>query len=309
MEKNAMGAQFNQFELENFSKITAQAYLDGGVDLNDTITKLAQENDFTPHHIERVVQGANILVNGALVGQAREQHQDPRVTFPLANTGAVSERLNEPTARKHADYRARAISELYTMPAPAAVNRQQLLDGVLGKMAAAPYASRSVDHMALAASFMRKEAQVDVDAASLSLACQTLADLEHRALTDHNLSKLAMEQAERELRDELHDQMLAGLSPATARDVIKHAHLSPLSAQYVDTLVTKVAARLRLREGESAFTTTALVNREHPLIIKSASVDELVAMAARSHRGLEKIADANHRAHAQYAKTLHEARG
>jgi hypothetical protein len=303
MEKETMGAQFSQFELENFSKIAAQAYLDGGVDLNDTITKLAQENDFTPHHIERVVQNTNILVNGTLVGQAREQNQDPRITFPLANASVVGDRINEPVTRKHAEYRERAVRELYTLP-PSAIDKQALLDGVLGKMVASPYASQSVDHMALAESFLRKEAAVAADAASLGLACQTLADLEHRALTDHNVRKLAMEEAEHELRDEINDQLLVGMSPATMRAVIKHANLSSATAQYVDTLVTKVAARLHQREGDNAFATTALVNHEHPLITKAASVDQLVAASARTRRGLDKIADAHRRAHIQYVHAV-----
>jgi hypothetical protein len=305
-----MHAQFNRFELENFARSAADAFLQGGADLNDSITKLAQENEFTSHHVDRVVQNANIFVNGALVSKAREHGDDPRVTFPMAKSAEIQNRLNGgqekiASARKEAE-----VIDLFTVSKQAS-DHQAILDGTVGKMAPDPYGSmaQSVDHVKLAAEFVNGHPDASkVDAASLSLVCQTLENLEHRALTDHSLAKEAMDLSEQTLCEEIYTQLMEGNSPATVRDVIKQAELDPGVAEVVDKLVTKVAASIAAREGTSAVTNGSIINREHPLIKKASRVKGAVERAVRMRSGLDKLSAAHSHAQSEYAKAVREGR-
>lgn len=305
-----MHPHLNRFELENFAKTAAQAYLDGGVGLNETITKMAREHSFTEHHVERVAQNANILVNGALVTRARSDGDDPRVTFEMAKSADINGGLQ--TDDDGDMQKAAEVIDLFKVKPQKAPN---VIDRVLGKTAADPYAQhpKSVDHMQMAEAFVREPQMAEkvagaVDSQSLSLVCQTLEDLENNALSDHNVTKLAMSETETGLRDEIHDQLLSGMAPATVREVIKHAELNKKVADYVDKLVTKVAAKLQLREGQSAFVNGSLTNAQHPLIVKSAAVMDKVDEAVRTHRGMEKLSSAHQSARVQYRQAVREKR-
>jgi hypothetical protein len=306
-----MHAQFNRFELENFARSAADAFLQGGADLNDSITKLAQENEFTTHHVDRVVQNANIFVNGALVSKAREGGEDPRVTFPLAKSAEINGRVHSGGSEKIASARKEAeVIDLFTVRKQAS-DHGALLDGTVGKMAPDPYASmaKSVDHVKLASAFVNGDADASkTDAASLSLACQTLENLEHRALTDHSLAKEAMDMSEGVLCQEIHLQLMDGNSPATVRDVIKQAELEPFVAEAMDKLVTKVAASIAAREGKSAVTDGSLINRDHPLIKKASKVKTTVERAVRMRAGLDKLSAAHSNAQREYSKAVREGR-
>jgi hypothetical protein len=307
-----MPTQLNRFELENFGKMAANAYLDEGQDLNETITKLAQEHDLNGHQINRVVENSNILVNGALVTKARENHEDPRVTFPLANSAQIMEALSD---HKQASlHKEAAVKKLFTV-APADIDRQRVVDGVFGKLASDPYAHEfaSRDHVVMAADFVKNAAKASADAetttaATLSYVCATLASMENRALTDHSLAKVAMDEAESELRQEINDQILSGLSPATVRDVVKAAGLDKATSKYLDVLVTKVASGLRAREGQSAFVDRSLVNKQHPLIVKAAEVSQRVQAAVQSRQGLRKLSASHQAARLHYGRAVREGR-
>ena len=307
-----MHAQFNRFELENFSKMAADSYLNEGTSLNEAVIKIARDNDLNRHQVERVSQGANILVNGSLVTKAREDGDDPRVTFPLADSSTIMDGLQEHVHKAAAMRKTAEVRELFTIPRPRETNA---IDATLGKLANDPYATgaRSLDHVAVTRAYVDEPEKMDkiaghVTAATLGLACQSLETMEHRALTDHSLAKEAMSSAEIGLRGEIHDQILSGMSPATVRDVIKNAGLDEQTAIYVDGLVTKVAARLRQREGQSAFADGSLVNKTHPLITKSATVMKSVSLAVDRRRGLDKLAEARKRARIHYAHAVREGR-
>jgi hypothetical protein len=305
-----MHAQYNRFELETFAKSAADAYLQGGADLNDSITKMAQENEFSHHHVDRVVQNANIMVNGSLVNSARSSGQDPRVTFPLAKSAEVMNRMGSDT-HKLADMRKEAeVINLFQV-SPVTMDKEALLDGTVGAKAPDPYAAhaKSVDHMKLASDFVHGTAEAkEINAASLALASRTLENLEHRALTEHSLAKEAMDLSEQELCQEINDQILYGSSPATVRDVIKNADLNKVASEFVDKLVTKVASGLQVREGTTAFVSGSLVNPEHALIQKSAAIMGHVQDAVRTKRGLDKLASAHKTAHQEYARAVREGR-
>jgi len=293
-----MQAPFNRFELENFAKMAAHAYLDNNVPLNDTITKLAIEHSLNCHQIDRVSENSNILVNGTLVKKAKEQGTDPRVTFPLASRDEITLMLNEDGVKEANLKKEAEVLELFTVP-KAKVNVTKIAEAVCGTIVDDPYKNlpKSVDHVKLAEDFLGgKSIQENIDIASLNLVCQTLEDLENRATIDHASTKMAMDQAECELRDEINDQLLYGLTPATIRDVVKHAQIDSITSNYVDGLITKVAANLQMREGKSSFESSSHVNDNHPLLVKSAAVMSTVNKAVTAGRGLQKIASAHKKA-------------
>lgn len=309
-----MSAHFNRFELENYAQSAAGLFVNEGVDLNDTITKQAEENGFTPHHVDRVVQNANIFVNAALVKEARDKGQDPRVSFPLAKSDEIQRRLNGPAAHEERLQKEAQVIDLFTVRKQA-VDRSTLLDNTVGKTAPDPYAklARSVDHVKLASSFVNApddavEDAKTVDASSLSYACQALENLQHRALTDSNLAKNAMDIAATDLQSEIQNQILCGAAPATVRDVVKQAGLDENTAVFVDKLITKVAAGIQAREGKSAFVHGSLVNKQHPLIIKSAAVRKAVDVAIGKRKGLDKLSSAHKSAREQYVRAVREGR-
>ena len=46
-------------QIEYFGKEAAKTYLEEGVELNHTITKLAEEHALNKHEIDRIVEAAN----------------------------------------------------------------------------------------------------------------------------------------------------------------------------------------------------------------------------------------------------------
>lgn len=307
-----MHAHFNRFELEDFARRAAQAYLQGGEDLNDSITKIARENEFTSHHVDRVVQTANTMVNGALVKQAKDENADPRISFELAKSEEVVRRLASGQDKLAELRREAEVIDLFTVK-KASVDTSAVVDGVLGKTAADPYANhaQSLDHMDLTKLFVKNAADdtaKNADAQTIGRVCQNLESLEKQAKIDHSAAKNAMLDAEDDLRSEIHDQILVGMAPATVRDVIKHAELDEDVAKAIDQLITKVAADLQVREGKSAFCDRSLVNKHHPLIDKAASVKGKINEAVRVGKGLSKIAAARAAARSHYTRAVREGR-
>ena len=312
-----MDAQFNRFELEAFARSAADAYHDGGVELNDTITKQAQENGFTRHHVQRVAENANILVNGELVKSARANGDDPRVAFPLADAAQVWNRVSGGEEREKVA-EARGLAEVFDLFSvkSTSVDGSRVIDGVLGPMAPDPYADHAVsrDHVELAGQFVKSaeladERAKDTDAATLSLVSQTLDGLAGRARTDSEVAKVAMEQAQNDLVAEITSQIMSeGLSPATIRDVIKSASLDGEVAAVCDQMVTKAAALCDVREGRSEFGDGAVVNTNHPLIVKAAGLMNDVESAVHAGMGAETFSDAARRARDAYARAVREGR-
>lgn len=287
---------FSRFEIEGFAKTAAEAYLRGGQPLNDFIAKLAQEQRFTEHHIDRVAQAANTLVNASLVKKARDEGSDPRVRFDLADGAEIKRSMRGP---RQADVaKTAAVKTAFTMPRRP-VDRGEILDTVFGARVTDPFANgpRSVDHGELAEAYV-KQAEVAaavaprVTSASIGAALQTLETLYTQARQQTTTDKLAMEAAESELRDQIHDTILEGTSPATLRATIKRAGLDARVAKYVDALVTKTAAAIGAREGKSAFRDDCVTNVSHPLFSKAASVLKVIDKAAASFEGQKKLAKA-----------------
>lgn len=72
--------------LELLAKTAAKRYLEEGAALNETIRKIATENDLNAHQIERVCEMANIATHQGLW---RKTAQKESVAFPLADSKTV----------------------------------------------------------------------------------------------------------------------------------------------------------------------------------------------------------------------------
>jgi hypothetical protein len=72
--------------LELLANTAAKRYLEEGTDLNDSIRKVASENDLNSHQIERVCEMANIATHQGLW---RKTAQKSNIEFPLAKAAMV----------------------------------------------------------------------------------------------------------------------------------------------------------------------------------------------------------------------------
>jgi hypothetical protein len=74
--------------LEILSKIAAKRYLEEQVPLNDTITKLARENELNSNQIERVCEMANIATHRGLWTKTAQKE---KISYPLADAKIVKQ--------------------------------------------------------------------------------------------------------------------------------------------------------------------------------------------------------------------------
>src|SRR5690606_18387695 len=72
--------------LEMLAKTAAKRYLEEGANLNDTITKIAKENDLNANQIERVCEMANIETHKGLWAKTAQKE---KISFPLADSKVV----------------------------------------------------------------------------------------------------------------------------------------------------------------------------------------------------------------------------
>ncbi len=72
--------------LELLAKVAAKHYLESGAKLNDSITKIAKENDLNANQIERVCEMANIATHQGLWTKTA---QKDKISFPLAEPKIV----------------------------------------------------------------------------------------------------------------------------------------------------------------------------------------------------------------------------
>ena len=75
--------------LEYFGKEAAKEYLQNSVPLNDTITKIAEENALTKEQINRVTEAANTTTYLALFKTAEDKY----IEFPVADSEKIAEYL------------------------------------------------------------------------------------------------------------------------------------------------------------------------------------------------------------------------
>ena len=304
--------EFSKYELEDFSKMAAKAYLSDGQDLNETITKLSRENDLNPNHIDRVVQNANILVNGSLVKQALDSGGDPRIKFDRADSRIVARISSGDTVKEASAIKREKLASMFSIEPQ---KQKSVVEDVIGSWAPDPYAkhAKSVDHVELAELYVREPEKVAavsgmLTSSTIGLACQTLEGLEAESRRQHNLDKMAMDDAEISIRNEIHDQVLNGSSPATIRDVVKTADIDDRMKKTLNGMIDKVASNLHSREGASTFVDGSNVNPGHPLIKKAFAVGDLFSRAHKSKIGFDKFASARNIAESDFKKSMKEGR-
>lgn len=291
-----MDKTFNKYELENFAKIASRVYLENGTDLNETITKLAKENGLNRHHIDRVAQTANTLVNGEIVKQARSENRDPRLRFDLADGEKIAAAVNARV--KTAEY-AGVEDDLY------AVARERddvagVVSALFGAPARDPFAdhARSVSPADLTAAYVREPETVvkiasRLDSQSLALSHRDLELMTARARNQLATDKVAAEAVYMDMADEIETQILNGESPATIRDVVKRANLDQSMTEFVDTLITRTAAAIGgVREGVSKLAASDVVNTSHPLFAKTAALASVGERVSASAAGVKRLSSA-----------------
>jgi hypothetical protein len=77
--------------LEHFSKLAAKRYIEERAPLNETIMKIAKENELNRHQIERVCEMANIATHQGLWTKTA---QKDKISFPLADAKIVTAGCN-----------------------------------------------------------------------------------------------------------------------------------------------------------------------------------------------------------------------
>jgi hypothetical protein len=84
--------------LETWSKIASKRFIDEGAPLNETITKIAQENDLNPHFVERLCEMSNLCTHNTLLPSEPEKRAS--FTFTLADAKEVTAALAGPCPGK-----------------------------------------------------------------------------------------------------------------------------------------------------------------------------------------------------------------
>jgi hypothetical protein len=81
-------ASFSPERLETFAKIASKRFIEENVPLNDSVAKIAQENDLNSHSVERVCEMANLQTHAALLPTEPEKRAS--FAFPLADAKKVA---------------------------------------------------------------------------------------------------------------------------------------------------------------------------------------------------------------------------
>lgn len=88
-------------QIEYFGKEAAKTYLEEGVELNSTITKLAEEHALNKHEIDRIVEAANTNTYLSIFNNIEDKY----VEFPVADAEKVAESLSpESETNNYLDY-------------------------------------------------------------------------------------------------------------------------------------------------------------------------------------------------------------
>jgi hypothetical protein len=266
-------ANFNKYELESFAKRAADAYLRESKPLNDSITKMASDMGLNQDQVQRIVENSNILVNGTLVKRARLEKSDPRITFERASGSVVKEAMDASGDRAMAK-QAQAGREFASMfkVAEAKVDNEALLDKVIGPMTPSHYGTQSVevDPNDLAIDYvggqgLAKSAEA-ISTHSIKLACDRLEAVMIKAREKRAHVLFAAEKTGADLKDEIRNHLASGVTPATLRDVVKHAGIDGYMQQIADIMISDVAKIAELREGDSTIGEYTLVNTDHPIL-------------------------------------------
>jgi len=291
-------SSFNRFELDGFAKRAAGAFCQGSMPLNNTIASIAEDQGLNPDQVQRVVESANALVNGWAVKQARDGGSDPRVTFERADSEAILEaiRASGMPAKIAADRQRAQVEDMFTVK-EGAVDGMSVMDAVLPAVDN-PYGSRPMDvnPEALAIDYcgaqeLRKHAD-GISIHSLERACEVLDEVrKHARIENANIHESA-DNLHARLRENIHEQLMNGVSPASVRDAVKKAGLDPKLRIAVDEVITKQAMASEIPEGVSEITDQTIIETGHPLFKSLRDAGGLSKNASKAFGAESKIASA-----------------
>jgi hypothetical protein len=297
-------ANFNRYELESFAKRAAEAYLIGDKPLNDSICKIASDYSLNQDQIQRIVENSNTLVNGKLVKKARLEKSDPRVAFGRAETKEILANLksNSSSAKSDELRKNAEFSEMFKVAEPT-FDHDAVLNKTLGPMVEDYRGAQPVEVNPhdLAIDYVGGGELSKVASGlhhhSIKLACDRLEEVMIMAREKRAAAMHRAEIKSAELRDRISNQFHMGTSPATLRDVVKHACANPHIAQIADSMITKLAGASEFREGESVISDMTIVDINHPIVSglrgladdkneldEARTVEEKVASAYRAAR-------------------------
>ncbi len=74
-------------QIDVWAKVASDRYVRGGVEMNETIKKIAEDNGLNPEFITRVCEAANLQTHGALL--PKESEKRASFKFPLAEPKAI----------------------------------------------------------------------------------------------------------------------------------------------------------------------------------------------------------------------------
>lgn len=295
----------NRFELEQWGRQAARAYLDDGVPLNNSIAKVASMQGFTRHHVERVVQSANQIVNGLIVKEAKVNKTEPRLAFDRANSDAVMEKMakSAPEEKARMAKQASRLDDLYRLPKSGSMEKTasvDVLEGMFPGESQDPFdAQRGPIPEGLGHAFLfnREAAENMAKIASYDYIKVAVDELEHvlqRSRTDaallidvgaFGLDKMA-ELIDREILNKTHPEHLKAWT--------KHAELSDDVQSTVERMIDDRVEKLAVYvpKDAPAMPDAFVVNREHPLMKVAGELEQVAKNKATQDAMTSQVEDA-----------------
>lgn len=295
----------NRFELEQWGKTAAKAYLDGGVSLNTTIAKIASRERFTDEQVDRVVHMANSYTNGMLVKEAKAKKEDPRISFDMASADDVKSSLGGQAKTAAAVEQAYALDQLFTPPDRSAPRVKLAADGAMEdafpmeKVADPQEGNRRAIPEGLGRAFLfEREAAVGVaKVANISQIQDAISELEqvkHQARMDAATMVNRVEAGFDKMSALVDRELLGKAHPIHLKEWAKHAKLSDeVQSALLEMIDDRVEfLQLSFPKEAAPLPEVFLVNRDHPLIEASTSVEKVASERGAQGSVISEVEDA-----------------
>jgi hypothetical protein len=111
-----MNSQITPLNFTEWAYEASQEFLNGGVPMSKTITKIAAEHELNPVQIQRICE----IANHRAYAQLYKTSEDKTFEFPLAKTDEIAALLNSETTKVASDYLMDA------RPAPRKINSKDV---------------------------------------------------------------------------------------------------------------------------------------------------------------------------------------
>ena len=249
-------------DFDNHIKEASQKYLKDGTSLNETITKLANEQGLNRHQVERVVEGVNTEVYMQLFNKTDDKY----IQFENADINKIADQVFH--EEKIADV---SISDYDEPP------EQERLSGSLDLLKTAEAKEELENEDALLREFYKFSA------------------LETRFENSLQEINVDFQQSVDQLHYMVKQAVLAGTSFGDIESAIKSIHEDPITEEAIEEIHEKLAAELYPRQFEEEATQFGTINMEHPLIKQSMKIvkcaQEYANLREKRFENLEALYD------------------